>query len=132
MYFFFILFSCAQRISFPGPTHSVGSQSKDYADRYGIQALGTPDSVIVTSEAGKQSKGKNSRRHKKHAGEEIASVTSSYIGKTKLRVDGSLFRYDCSGLVEAMYFAAGQPISGSAKMMYEQSKEHRVFHKDCE
>ena len=29
-----------------------------------------------------------------------------------------------------MYYAAGQPISGSAKMMYEQAKENRVFHKD--
>jgi peptidoglycan DL-endopeptidase CwlO len=128
MFFSLVLFfSCAHRITFPGPTHSVGDRPKTYAERYGIEVLesSNKDSVIV------QSTDKKKRRNKKnHAGEDVADVSVSYIGKTKLRINGTLFRYDCSGLVEAMYFAAGKPISGSAKMMYEQSKENRVFHKD--
>lgn len=119
-------FSCVHRITFPGPTRSVGEQPKTYAERYDIKILSTPTLSASASSKEKQQK----KRQKKHAGEEVASIAGDYIGKTKLHVGSTLFRYDCSGLVEAMYFAAGIPIRGSAKMMYEQSKENHVFHKD--
>ena len=123
-------FSCAHRITFPGPTNSVGDRPRSYADRYGIEVLESSyqDSAIVQSSETKKSKRRGKRNY---VGEDVAEISVSYIGKTKLRIDGTLFRYDCSGLVEKpMYYAAGQPVSGSAKMMYEQAKENRVFHKD--
>ena len=122
-------FSCAHKITFPGPTHTVGDRPRSYAERYGIEVLESTrnNSAVVQSLDTRKSKKRGKRNH---VGEDVADISVSYIGKTKLRIDGTLFRYDCSGLVEAMYYAAGQPISGSAKMMYEQAKENRVFHKD--
>jgi surface antigen len=61
-------------------------------------------------------------------GNKIAVSASSFLGKKSLKVDGTNFRYDCSGFVMAAHAAADISISGSTKMIYDISKKKSVLH----
>lgn len=61
-------------------------------------------------------------------GSKVAESAKRLVGAKSLRVDGVSYRYDCSGFVIAAYAWADISIDGSAKMLYEYSKEENVFH----
>ena len=56
-------FSCAHRITFPGPTSSVGHQPKTYAERYDIEILGSPESLVKQTEKKGKSQKKRQKKH---------------------------------------------------------------------
>jgi hypothetical protein len=59
----------------------------------------------------------------------VVKAAAGFVGAKRLVVDGTAYRYDCSGLVEAVYAAAGMPLKGSAAMMYEHARETDVLHR---
>ena len=55
-------------------------------------------------------------------GRDVAAAAVSFLGAQRLRVDETGFRWDCSGLVEAAYAAAGIPLRGSGAQMHAQAR----------
>ncbi len=52
----------------------------------------------------------------------IVAAAQGFVGKRTLEVEGQRFRYDCSGLVEAVMAASGGDYAGSSAMMYERAQ----------
>jgi hypothetical protein len=59
----------------------------------------------------------------------IATAAAGFVGATALRVDGQVYRFDCSGLVEASLASAGCSFSGSSAMLFEQARDLGVLHR---
>ena len=52
------------------------------------------------------------------------------MGRYPLVCSGETYRYDCSGLVEAIYARAGRPVAGSTRELYERSIDLGVTHRN--
>ncbi len=63
-------------------------------------------------------------------GEPVARAAAYYVGKERLSYGGALYRWDCSGLIEAAYARAGLPITGSSASLYERAQALGVLHRD--
>lgn len=59
----------------------------------------------------------------------IAAAAAGFIGASALRVDGKVYRFDCSGLVEASLASAGCTFSGSSAMLFAQARDAGVLHR---
>ena len=62
--------------------------------------------------------------------EEIAVGAATLIGRSRLTVEESSFRYDCSGMVCAAYATAGLQLSGSSKSLYAEAEQAGILHTD--
>ena len=96
----------------PGPTAKVGSEGYAYV----------PPEVAETDHMEPVSAG--TRR-----GRKVARAAESFLGKKRMMVGGTKYRYDCSGMVCAAHVKAGMPLSGNTRSMYEHAKDIGVFHK---
>ena len=63
-------------------------------------------------------------------GDPVAEAAIYYVGKERLSYGGALYRWDCSGLIEAVYARAGLPITGSSASLYERAQDLGVFHRN--
>jgi hypothetical protein len=89
--------ACAPRMRFPGPVSVVGKE------RHGEVAA---------------------KRHdeRQDTGDRVARAAASFVGKTRLVVDGKRYRWDCSGFVEAAYAKAGLDYEGSSADLYATAR----------
>ena len=62
------------------------------------------------------------------SGGDIAKGAAKLVGKRRLTVGGSNYRYDCSGMVCAAYATSGQTLSGSSKSLYEEAESAGLLH----
>jgi cell wall-associated NlpC family hydrolase len=111
------LIACAPKgLNFPGPIDGMGQAPSVTLDARAERTEGaaaappaprTPDEVSAA----------------------VVRAAAGFVGAKRLVVAGSTYRYDCSGFVEAVYAAAGQPLRGSAAMMYEAARSADVLHR---
>lgn len=94
--------ACAPRMRFPGPVSAVG---KERHERH-------PAPVAAREHAGRRDE----------AGQRVARAAASFVGKSRLVVDGERFRWDCSGFVEAAYAKAGLDYEGSSADLYATAR----------
>ena len=95
-------------IRYPGPVGAIGSlpPPPDYREP-----------VVTTPEA------KVARVERSNApGAPIADAAEHYLGKGRLTHGGELYRWDCSGFIEAAHARAGLAVSGSSVSMYERAE----------
>jgi len=60
----------------------------------------------------------------------VAEQLGSFVGRGELSVGGVKHRYDCSGLVNAVYYQAGRDLEGAnSAALYERARKEGVFHK---
>jgi hypothetical protein len=95
----------------PGPMSSLGKlpEAREGRDRTGVVA--------------------RSNRASSRLGERVAQVATSFVGRERMEVDGTCYRDDCSGLVEAAYAGAGLVVKGSVHDLYERAGSLGVLHK---
>jgi len=55
-------------------------------------------------------------------GAPVADAAEHYLGKGRLTHAGELYRWDCSGFIEAAHARAGLEVSGSSVSMYERAE----------
>jgi hypothetical protein len=67
------------------------------------------------------------RKHRK--GAEVAKQAGRLVGKKRLSVSGTRFRYDCSGFVMAAHAAAGRQVEGSSAMLFDLAKSTGTLHR---
>lgn len=91
--------ACAPRMRFPGPVSAVGKE------RHEAPAVQRAD-----------------RREREDAGDRVARAAASFVGKSRLVVDGERYRWDCSGFVEAAYAKAGLDYEGSSADLYATAR----------
>ena len=113
----------------PGPLRSVGRPAQSYAERYNLNVVDEASVLVEKSDSTQRESKVKMSLSRYDRGEDVAASSLSMVGKTKLQVNGALYRYDCSGLVEAVYASAGLALKGNVIMMYEQSREQGVLHK---
>lgn len=61
-------------------------------------------------------------------GERMARAARAFLGDRNLVVAGEKYRYDCSGLVEAVMASVGAPWRGSTEMLFEAGRDEGVLH----
>jgi hypothetical protein len=61
----------------------------------------------------------------------LATVAAAegFVGRPRLVVEGTTYRYDCSGLVEAVLAQAGVPHEGSSAMLFADARASHVLHR---
>ncbi|GDX80220.1 hypothetical protein LBMAG42_20310 [Deltaproteobacteria bacterium] len=59
---------------------------------------------------------------------DVAAAAESFLGDSRIVVNGETYRFDCSGLVEASLAKAGCAWTGSSAMLYDAAKEAGVLH----
>ncbi len=59
---------------------------------------------------------------------DIVRAANAFVGNPSLSVDGTAYRFDCSGLVEAALASAGLEETGSSAMLFERARELGVLH----
>ena len=91
--------ACAPRMRFPGPVSVVGRErhAAPVAQR-------------------------DEPRERGDAGDRVARAAASFVGKTRLVVNGERYRWDCSGFVEAAYAKAGLDYEGSSADLYDTAR----------
>lgn len=126
-----LLAGCAHRgFRLPGPTDALGEAPPTYLERHGLDpavaaaASASAGPIRAAPERKRQSPGRRGGK----AGEKVAREVAAFVGTERFLVDGETFRYDCSGMVEAAYAAAGCPVKGSSKDMFELARERGVLH----
>jgi hypothetical protein len=98
-----LLVACAPKVpDLPGPLDGIQAAAPDGAPA-------RPTRRVAAGDARKR-------------GLDVAAAAAGFVGATRLRVDDATFRWDCSGLVEAAYAAAGLHVRGSGAQMYAQAK----------
>lgn len=112
------LIACAPHLRFPGPLGGLGDEP--VVERFEVDAPeeGAPPRIRPTR-----------ARPVATDGEAIARAAASFLGAKKLLVDGAVYRWDCSGFVEASLAAAGLAFRGSSAMLFDQAKELGVLHR---
>jgi hypothetical protein len=114
----------------PGPLRSVGKAPKSYVERYNLKQSTSSAIVDAGGEAAATPTAKERPFFSRYdLGSEVASESMKMVGKTRMSVEGKVYRYDCSGLVEAVYAAAGLELRGNVIMMHERAKSEGVFHR---
>jgi hypothetical protein len=68
-------------------------------------------------------------KRKYRQGAAVAKEAGRMVGKSRLKVSGERFRYDCSGFVMAAHAAAGRPVEGSSAMLFDLAKSTGTLHK---
>ena len=104
-------------LKIPGPTRSVGSDRVAYAP---------PANQMEEEEIYEALVERPERRGR--GGGKVARAAVSFLGNRRILVHGERQRYDCSGMVCAAHKKAGVVLSGSSAMLYEQSRDHGVYH----
>jgi len=104
----------------PGPLGSLG------------QEVGRDDAGLARHDP--PQKAKPGRRRPSRAspasgtGEAVAEGGASLIGRSKVVINGTTYRSDCSGFVEAAYAKAGLSLGGSSADLFDQARELGVLH----
>jgi len=62
-------------------------------------------------------------------GAPVADAAEHYLGKGRLTHGGDLYRWDCSGFIEAAHARAGFSVKGSSVSMFEEAKTLGVLDK---
>lgn len=63
-------------------------------------------------------------------GQAIAEAAQSFVGAASLVVEGRTYRYDCSGLVEAVFARAGlESKNRTVMMLYREAADAGLLHK---
>lgn len=118
---FLFLFACiSSGLQIPGSTKHLGKP---------IDFEPIPIPVSYSEEENDEENDEDSRFWKRGGGKAVAEAAEKLLGAKTLKVDNKNYRYDCSGFVMAAHAKADVYIDGSTKMLYEQSKEARVFHR---
>ncbi len=63
------------------------------------------------------------------SGDAIAAAAQSFLGHRTLVALGDVYRFDCSGFVQASLAKGGCLASGSSATLYEQARERGVLHR---
>jgi len=110
---------CAHRggLRFPGPTGHMGGEPPSYASTLEGDR---PDDVIEVHARPPRSR---------DGGAEVARVAGRLVGRSRLVVGGTRYRWDCSGMVMAAHAGAGHPVSGSSADLFELARERGVLHR---
>ncbi|MFZ5480980.1 MAG: CHAP domain-containing protein [Myxococcota bacterium] len=98
--------ACAPAYRFPGPLGSLGSED-------------VPDAPAPSVPVARPSGG----------GAEIAEIAAGFVGASAIVLDGTRYRWDCSGLVEAALAGAGCAYRGSSAMLFEAARDAGVLHR---
>lgn len=105
------LFGCAG-IRYPGPVTSIGAlpPPPEYREP-------EPEAEVARE------------RRAEEPGAPVADAAEHYLGKGRLTHGGELYRWDCSGFIEATYARAGLSLSGSSVSMYENAQAQDLLSK---
>jgi cell wall-associated NlpC family hydrolase len=124
------LLGCAPVLRYPGPLASVGTpppleaspaDEAAPADEPPAETAEGPwqdPEASATRRSARRPAGPRAGRSPT-GGEQVALAAEYYLGKARLTYDGQAYRYDCSGLVEAIHARAGIPLTGNSEAMYE-------------
>ena len=109
---------CAQyRMGLPGPLDGLGRAPEGRVE-------GALDEGVAVASDDDGSR----RRRQRGGGEDVARAAAGYVGKRKLIADGDRYRYDCSGMVCAVYAKTGRELSGSSRDLHERARQAGVLH----
>ncbi|MEN9787117.1 MAG: hypothetical protein RLZZ299_2381 [Pseudomonadota bacterium] len=102
-----LLVACAPKVPvLPGPLDGIQPAAPDGATIRPVARVASGDA--------------------RQRGRDVAAAAAGFLGATRLRVDDTSFRWDCSGLVEAAYAAAGIPLRGSGAQMHALARSAGV------
>lgn len=119
LWFLFVQLACSPALRFPGPLGGLG-------DKPGLDAAMAP---------GPEKAGPTrapARSPARGDADSLVEAARSFVGRTSLVVEADeapegretrTFRYDCSGLVEAVMYRAGGDYAGSSADMFERAKD---------
>ena len=111
MIYLLLTWGCAHSgMGYPGPLRHMGQTPVPYQTQYRA-----PAGPRLAAGPG--------------PGDRVSEAAVQMLGRSRLVVSGTSYRYDCSGLVEAVYAQAGLPVKGSAKMLYDQARSAGAVHK---
>ncbi len=109
-------------IRYPGPLGSVGLDSSDYSlEHRGDPGQGEVQEQNAVSALRASASGL--------LGQRMARFALAFVDARRLVVNGQTFRFDCSGLIEAVYAKAGMELKGSSKEMYAMASQMGVLHR---
>ena len=107
-----LTWGCAPKVyRYPGPLGSVG---REVAPLEAEEVQEPPRRLARKQQAGSAA---------------MAEAASYYVGRHPLKHGGEKFRYDCSGLVEAVSARAGQPLTGNTAGLWLQAQAQGVDHR---
>lgn len=109
---FMLAIACSPTLRMPGPLGGLG---------------GPPTALEPGESPGPGEPGRDRAARDTFDSDAIVRVAQDFVGKSKLEVGGTRFRYDCSGLVEAVMAASGGDYAGSSAMMYERARDEGVL-----
>lgn len=93
-------------------------------------APSAPPEVEVSSISSEPSRAVLAEQAALARGQAIADAARSFVGAPSLVEDGRTFRYDCSGLVEAVFARAGlRSKDRTVMMLYREAADAGVLHK---
>lgn len=104
----------------PGPLGSLG------------QEVGRDEAGLARHDPPPKSKSSRRRASRESpaggTGTQVAQSGAALIGKSKVVVNGTTYRADCSGFVEAAYAKAGMSLGGSSADLFELARDLGVLH----
>ncbi len=118
---------CAHRgMRVPGPLDGLGGEPPPYAESLAAE----DEAVLPAGPSGEAPPEDRARKRRKREGDpRVARAAAAFVGHRRLVVDGTRYRYDCSGLVEAAYARAGIPVRGSSAGLYALARDAGVLHR---
>ena len=116
-----LLTGCArQGFRYPGPLRGMGTEPLPYADRIAQRQ--------VEVESGSIDGTSSPARRRSRDGEAVARAASDLVGESRIVVEGTAVRYDCSGFVSAAHALAGLDVSGSSASLHALALRTGTFH----
>lgn len=106
------LTACAPALRIPGPIGGLGSEPIPAVAR--IPAPRPPRAPWVPVEP---------------EGLDVAGAAAHFVGAGALSYEGTRYRWDCSGFVQAAHAVAGLDIQGSCVNMLERARDLDVVHR---
>lgn len=106
-----LLLGCSPALRFPGP----------------LGGLGGDPGLVAPRPACPGGRGCPEPTPQGFGPDAIVAAAQGFVGASSLEVDGTRFRWDCSGLVEAVMARAGGDYAGSSADMYERARAEGVL-----
>lgn len=131
-----ILSSCAPRMRYPGPLDGFAGYGGQ-APAPDVAPVPPSTDVAVTPASAPaprtidEAMGRRRRPARPDAtAQQVVRASVSLLDRTRLVVDGDVYRHDCIGMVEAAYATVGVDLTSDISLLYEQAKVLGVFHRD--
>lgn len=107
---------------YPGPLGQLGREAPETAAQWIARKYDPPEGGDEAATGSLKSRPPNALAR------DIVRAANGFVGNRSLSVDGTAYRYDCSGLVEASLATAGLEETGSSAMLFERARELGVLH----